>query len=334
MEKTEMLKMRLDLFGETEGAGAGTAPEAAPAAEAAGQEAGVDAIPAREGRRELLFPAVPKQEVRKAARKAAPTGQNPTAARPAAQTPAETGTPEETFEELIHGKYKEQYGAAVQAAVQQRFRNQADLQQVVDAQRAILSNIAPMYGIAPDEQGNLDMAALKKAIEDDDRLYEKAAMEKGIPVSTEKYIRQLEAQQRQREMENRISLERELNRRHIEGLRRQEEELKREYPEFSLDEEAKNPDFVQMTRRGGGLTLKQAYQAIHGDELLRRQAQRTAERTKETVSRAIQSGSYRPQENGVAAQGGGAPRRDPAAMSREERAEVIRRAMAGEHVRL
>ncbi|MBQ9196897.1 MAG: hypothetical protein IJ157_06595 [Clostridia bacterium] len=332
----KMLRMRLDLFGEETASAAPETGAAGTASEPAGEGAasqGVSALPTREGRRQNIFPAVPKQEIRRVQDK--PARPLPTAMAPqqAQQDPQPQEKPEETFEELIHGRFKKEYGQAVQAAIQERFKNHADSEEALRKANAALASVAPFFGVQIGEDGTIDMEKLTQAIQNDDRLYEEEALQKGIPVSTLKQLKQLEARQRQQEAAERRSLADEKLRQHFEGLKAQAEELKKIYPDFDLMAEIQGSrEFARMTGPGGGLTVQQAYMALHGEELMQRQAQQTEERTKSTMSRAIQSGSVRPQENGMAQSGGGQMKRDPHYLSREERKDIRRRVQAGERV--
>ena len=349
MEK--LLRMRLDLFGEGEGGAAaaggaagasgaagdagGTASGAgAPGGEGAGTGAdsmGVSGIPTRqEGSRQKIFPAVPRQEIRRAERaRPAPAAR----AQETAQQDQQPQQQEESFDSLIRGKYKKEYGAAVQAAIQERFKNQRNSEDALRRANETLASVAPFFGIEADAEGNIDLDKLTSAIQNDDRLYEEEALQKGIPVSTLKHMKQLEAKERQQEAEKRRSLADEQLRRHFEGLKAQAEELKQSYPDFDLMAEIQaNPVFARMTSPGGGLSVRQAYMACHGEELMRQAAQQTEAATKRNMSRAIQSGSVRPQENGMTQSGGGPMHTDPHYMSRAERDEIRRRVRAGERI--
>ena len=328
------LELRIDLFGEGEDAGiSGGESSAAPAEQTGPAQEGVSAQPQREGRRPNIFPMVPKADVQRARPERNTARQIPTAnAAGEPQQPQAQQAPAETWEE-VKKRYKTEYGADVKAAVEDRFRNQADLSGKLNSAMQVLSSIAPFYGINVDEAGNLDLEKLTKAIQDDDRFYEQSALEKGIPVETEKHIRQLEMQEKQRQMEARRSLEQERLRAHLSNLRQQEAELKQEFPDFDLMTEVQsNPAFARMTAPDGGLTVRQAYMAIHGDELMHRQAQATEERTKQNMSRAIQAGAMRPQENGMTGPGGGIQSLDPAHITRDQRKEINRRVQAGENI--
>ena len=340
-KKMKKLEMRLDLFGESETVSAPvqatvTGTEAAqPAAQEAMPAEGVNAQPQREGRRQNIFPRVQRAQITRAQPRQMEVRQFPAAgtAKPSAPQPEQTQqAAAETWED-VKKRFKAEYGADVKAAVDDRFRNHQDQSARLNSAMQVLTSIAPFYGINADEAGNIDLDKLSKAIQDDDRFYEKSALEKGIPVETEKHIRQLEMQQKQRDLEARRSLEQERIRAHVSRLREQEAELKKDFPDFDLMREIQsNVAFARMTSPDSGLTVRQAYMAVHGDEIMQRQAQATEERTKQTMSRAIQAGAVRPQENGMVSSGGGLPRIDPAHMSREDRAELRRRVRAGERI--
>ena len=332
----KVLEYRLDLFGETETAPAAAesapAPEApASAAPAAEGNMGVDAQPQRDGRRANIFPAVPKVDIRRPTKKM--PRPFPTAPQQQAAPAEQAAQTTESFDELIKGRFAKEYGEHVRAAVQERFKSREAQDQRYEKAMNTLMNIAPMYGINAESADGLDLDQLSQAISDDDRMYEQEALEKGVPTSTLKHIKQLEQREKQRQLEERRSLEQETLRNHIAGLRQQEEELRKEFPDFDLNVEAQNPAFARMTGPGGGLTLRQAYMAIHGDELLKRGQTQAVTETKRAVSQAIQAGSMRPSENGLIQSNGGAPQRDPRTYTREERAAIRRRVMAGETVR-
>lgn len=151
-------------------------------------------------------------------------------------------------------------------------------------------------------------------------------------------LAQAKAYKQQQEQQKRMSMQQELAQKHVANLRAQEAELKRDYPDFDLMEAAKNAEFRRMTSPGGGLSVRQAYMAVFGEEIAKRNAAQAAKaaeaQAKANMSRAIQSGTARVQENGILQSGGGAVQRDGASYSKEERAEIRRRVRSGEHVRI
>jgi hypothetical protein len=84
---------------------------------------------------------------------------------------------------------------------------------------------------------------------------------------------------------------------HFARMERQAEAVREQFPDFDLRRELRNPVFARMTAPDVGISVEDAYYAVHGRELLREAAQIIAER----LSNAIVSGSRRPHEAGVSA---------------------------------
>ena len=82
---------------------------------------------------------------------------------------------------------------------------------------------------------------------------------------------------------------------HFAQMERQAAAVREQFPDFDLRKELRNPVFARMTAPDIGISVEDAYYAVHGKELLREAAQITAER----LSNAIVSGSRRPREAGV-----------------------------------
>ena len=61
---------------------------------------------------------------------------------------AQEADPEQDWESLKKGKYAEQYGRDVQAAIADRFKNQANLQQQLDGLKPMLDALAQQRAIA------------------------------------------------------------------------------------------------------------------------------------------------------------------------------------------
>jgi len=338
-----MLRLDLQLFAE-EGSAGGAAGGQTATAEAGGAPSGatdagnpgegVSALPQREGRRQNIFPRVQKVDVQPAQSTGAPARQYPTAHQAQQQTQAQAQPEKRPWDE-VKKLYKDEYHADFQAALKDRFKNQEDQSKRLNTAMQTLSAIAPFYGIDASDPNGIDLEKLGNAIQNDRRWYEQSALEKGIPVETEMHIRQLEMEQKRREAEQRKSLEQEQIRAHVANLRQQEQQMQAEFPGFDLMQELQNnPAFARMTAPGGGFTVRQAYYALHGDELMQQQSAATEERTKQNMSRAIQAGSVRPVENGVNATGGGVPQKDYTRMTRAEWAEIRNRARRGEKIQI
>ncbi len=85
---------------------------------------------------------------------------------------------------------------------------------------------------------------------------------------------------------------------HIRGLEEQAAAMKEHFPDFDLLEALGDPVFLQLTAPGTGISVEDAYYALHRQEIQRS----AARQTREKVVQAIQSGSRRPLEAGTAGQ--------------------------------
>lgn len=87
---------------------------------------------------------------------------------------------------------------------------------------------------------------------------------------------------------------------HYDGLIRQAEEFSAEQSDFDLRRELEDGEFVRLTSPHYAMSVKQAYRALHHEELLRRAAEQAAEETARRLAQSISSYHRRPQENGIA----------------------------------
>ena len=86
---------------------------------------------------------------------------------------------------------------------------------------------------------------------------------------------------------------------HIRGLEEQAEALKTQFPEFNLADALGDPVFLQLTAPGTGISVEDAYYALHRKEI----QESARKQAREQVVSAISSGARRPLEAGTSAQG-------------------------------
>ena len=99
---------------------------------------------------------------------------------PAAEVQKETAVTKEEptvdldaeFEELIKGKYKDQYGKRVQNTVQQRLKGTRETEDRLNAMNPLMDLLSARYGVKAD-----DIDGLTKALEGDDAFFEQAAQD-------------------------------------------------------------------------------------------------------------------------------------------------------------
>lgn len=224
------------------------------------------------------------------------------------------------FEALIRGEYKEQYNKRVQETVRKRMKGTQD---TVDKYNAMV----PLMELLGSKYGTSDIAALTKAVEEDNGLWEQEASERGI--SAEQLRQQKKLERDVKLMEQRLAED--SQRQAYEQLHRQTEELKNLYPNFDLDTELQNQNFVKMLR--SGIDPKTAFEVIHHDEILPAAMQWAVQQTKEQTAKAVAANAARPTENSVSSQSAATVKKDFSKMSGAEIRDIRERVMRGEKFR-
>ena len=254
-------------------------------------------------------------------------GQKPQAQNPAAAAPPAERTIEERWDEVKKGEFAELYGRDVQNAVRDRFKNQMDANQS-------LTKLEPMLKVLRDRAGVGTNDELVAHVLDDDSLYEEEADKQGMTVpayrefkNIQNQLTQMQQQEAQREAQERI-------RQHYDRLKQQETSMKELYPDFSLKKELQNPAFLRMTSPEGGISVEDAYYAIHHKELAPQMMAYGMQRAKAQMGQTLQAQRSRPVEGAVRAQGQPAAqmKMNPKNMTREERAEIKRQVRLGKRV--
>jgi len=246
----------------------------------------------------------------------------------------DTATEENTplsFEELIDSnpEYQEALKKHTQDAISKRFKNQKDLQKRIDKLTPGLNVLAQKYGLEQTD-GQYDYEALMQKVMDDDKLYEEEAFSRGMSVEDLKHMKQLEAENAQLNAQRQAQAQEEANREEFDRIYQQGEEVKAFYPDFDLGRELENPDFARLLTNN--IPVKTAYEVIHKDEIIAGGMQYAVNKTKEQISKSIQSGK-RPQENGLSSQSATTPGEiDPSKLTLAQINEFKARAQAGERI--
>lgn len=119
-------------------------------------------------------------------------------------------------------------------------------------------------------------------------------------------------------------------RQHFARLTKEAEELKKTFPDFDLTREMMNPAFVRMTAPETGVSVKDAFYAVHGEDIQRESMRYAALQACRRIAASVQAGASRPVENGIQ---GSAPvviGVDIRGMSKKQREEYRRRIHNGE----
>ena len=192
-----------------------------------------------------------------------------------------------------------EYNKQMQMTVQSRLKSAKQAEEALAKMAPALEVLARKHGLDPN---NPDYEALAKAVNDDDAYYEDKALELGVSIDAAKRIDQQERDNARKQQEEARNLEQQKLRNHFVKLEQQGEALKKVFPNFDLRTELQNPVFARMTSPNVGVSVEDAYHAIHRKEIMSRGMQVTAQQTAQKISNAIQAGSRRPDENGTSGQ--------------------------------
>lgn len=283
------------------------------------------------GQQRLLELGVPADKIRKRATKPAvklPEGavrtapqkqeeQQATQQAAAAENPTEETKTEATtrmsWDEIMADP---EYNKQMQAVVQSRLRTSKAAEENLAKMAPALEVLARKHKLDP---ANIDYDALAQAINDDDGYYEDKALEMGVSLETAKKIDQQERDTARQQREEARTLEQQKIVEHIQKLEQQGEAMKNVFPNFDLRKELQNPVFARMTSPNVGLSVEDAYYAVHRNEIQTAAMQVTAQKTAQKISNAIQAGSQRPQENGTTGQAASVTKFDYSKASKEQR---------------
>lgn len=282
----------LQLFGGEGGAsGASPAGDGGNAGAAATVETSAD-----DGHQRLRELGVPEAKIRKPRAKQAsalPEGavrNQPKQAEPKEQAAAAEDTNAQKTEAPARMSWDEimkdpEYNQQMQAVIKARVKDGDQNRAILEALAPAIKHLATENGLDPE---NVDYTALAKMVTGE---YEDKALEMGVSKET---AMKLDQQQR--------TLEQQKFQNHILKLEQQGEALKAVIPNFDLRAEMQNPTFARLTSPSVGLSVEDAFYAVHRREMQEKSMQVAAQQTRQMISNAIQSGTNRPDETGTVSQ--------------------------------
>ena len=340
---TELFDLDLQLLGGEGGGGAGAA--GASSGGEGGEGAGpVATSPADDGQARLEELGVPKDRIRKNRAYKVPTAdkaiqpestqQAAAAEKPetAEQEPAKETNTEAytqtakrmTWDEIMKDP---EYNKSMQETMQKRLAKSKAAEDKLSKLEPALELIARSHGIDVSDMANLDIDAFVKSVTEDTAFYEDKAAELGIPVETAMKLELLEKNKAKRDAEERQTIEMKKLEQHYRGLVSQGEALKATFPNFNLEQELQNPVFVRMTSPEGGISVEDAYYAVHRKEIQQASIKAAAQTISEKMSSSIASGMRRPMENGSQSKPASVSTMDYRNMSREQRESLKKQIM-------
>ncbi len=224
------------------------------------------------------------------------------------------------------GRFHEIYGQKVSGVIQDRFKNQANLQGQVNQ---ITEDLAPLFANYGLKLG--DYEGLKTAFTNDDAFYKAGAEKAGLDVSQYKEMLKLRADsERLNALTESYRQEQEKQAKFVEW-EGEAAELQQVFPNFDLALEIEHNDqFAQLI--SSGVDVRTAFMSTHMDEILtgaNAYAQKTAT---QNVVNTIQQRASRPAEGALSHQPALQRKSDPSSLSDEDLDEINRRVARGETI--
>ena len=268
----------------------------------------------------------PKQDIKKVEYGKASEGNG--------QTPSQVGSDNEApslddeWAALVGkgGRFHDQYGQAVSSAIQDRFKNQANLQAQVDGIAEDLSPLFMNYGL---DTG--DFEGLKKAVANDDAFFQAGAEKAGLDIDQYKQNLKLQAEA---ERGRRITEAYEQEQKKQEMFAKWEadaETLKEAFPAFDLGLEIEhNEQFADLLNKG--IDVPTAFAVTHLNEIQSGANAHATRTATQNIVNTIQSKASRPAENGMNHAAAIQRKSDPRSLSDEDIDEINRRVANGEAI--
>lgn len=242
--------------------------------------------------------------------------------------------PEEDFDTLIKGKYKEQYQANVDAIINKRFKNAKANEEKLKANEATMAKLQPLfnamaakYGIKAD-----DIDAIIEAADKDNSNYEQAAYDNGYG-DTAEYRRAVERDEelnrlRAAEKARVEAAEQDRQRRELlEGWLAESEEFKKEVEGFDFKSEWDGSDRFRYLVNSG-FKVKEAYMAVHAAEY----AKAAADKAQKDILAEIRANKTRPTESSANPQAAIRVKKSVKDMSLEDTERIIQEAKRGRKI--
>ena len=223
MSTEKMYCPDLRLFGDG-GAGGASGAAAAPAAgqgDAASGKSGAGAGTKAE------FGGDAKSGTKTAARSAKKSGKQQSREKAASQSGRDADGQGESFDTLVKGRFKEDYGKTVQDIVTKRLKSARQSRESAERFLPVIRALGEKYGIDTSDLDRVDIQSLQ------DRISGKG-----------------EAEAKQAENDKRFF-----------RLVREGRELAQQYPSFSMEKEMASPEFSRMV--WAGVPVKTAYSGLY-----------------------------------------------------------------------
>lgn len=219
-----------------------------------------------------------------------------TEAEEQAPSPAEEKTEpdlDKEFEDLIKGKFKDPFTKRTQGIINQRFKSSKETE---GKYNQLLESVAPLcdkYGVS---EG--DIEALANAIKEDSANFLQQALDNDSSVDAYRENFYANREQNKRNAEAEAQKQMQYVEQKMTEWRAAEAELRKSYPDFSLEAECQNnPAFAAALERG--TPVDQAYYGTNFTKLATGMVAAATQAASKKAAETIAANRARPRENGA-----------------------------------
>lgn len=227
--------------------------------------------------------------------------------------------------------FKAEYDAEVQGVLRNRLKRSNEeikaAKQYREKADKILATVADKYGL---DINNLD--AISAEVEKDNAYYEDLAIKNGTTPEQERRVRQIERENARHRAKDAAEAQRAEQQQRYEALMKQEAEVKAMYPNFDFKTEVESNPAFQNLMRTGLVSMKNAYEALHHDEIMAQAMQFASKQAAAKTQASIDANSRRPAENGLNSSVAADTKVDVNKLTDKQMDEYIRKVRAGHRV--
>lgn len=232
---------------------------------------------------------------------------------------------EKEFEELIKGKFKGAFQKRTQGIVNERFKKGKETEGKLSLAMDVLAPLFDRYGI---EETNLE--GLREAVKGDAGIFSKRALEKGMETEEYRDTFYADRERAQQKAQQELQTRKLAAMAQYQDWKKQEAEIQKTYPGFSLNKAFNNEDFRKMAM--GGSSLMSAYRASHFDEITAGLVAAATKRAAKNTVDSMQSNVNRPAEGGMTSAPGTVVKKDVGSLKDSDIYDIIARVGKGEKI--
>ena len=222
-----------------------------------------------------------------------------------------THTAKKSFDELIEGEYRREYGEKVEAVVKGRLKSYAETRQKLEDITEMISELGSRLGIDSDDPRQI-IAAVTREKEDTDSKAEGAS-----PIENKEgeQISEFHPDTVQR----------------VKELAERVREAKEFYPELDIAKELVDPEFAMLLRICS-LDPKRAYEMKYHDRIITNAMHYAVTQTEKKLADNMARRTNRPSENAVSGNSAVILTSDPKSLTKKQRSDIKKRVRKGEKI--